>query len=65
MSTDGLAVPLPKRRRRSSRSGLSSDCGHLQDGYTETEIGAVRNSKFGGATIYEQLVALDDQNHIL
>lgn len=37
-----------------------------QDGFAETEVGAVRSSRFGdGAVIFEKLVAVDDDKHVL
>ena len=38
----------------------------MQHGSAETEVGAVRQAKFGGGSqIFEKLVALDDDQHIM
>ena len=37
----------------------------VQDGGDETSVGAVRSLKIGDQTLFERLVALDDEEHTL
>ena len=37
----------------------------VQDGGDETSVGAVRSLQIGDQTLFERLVALDDEEHTL